>query len=485
MQEGERLMRRTFRRIVLFLSAFFPAFAVLLGTVGNWRHKSYFLALFAAVILLTLISIVCRKELSLYEMIERRNPIHVCLLMSVVCLLLNGAWVLMFHPIQAPDYQTFFQAALDLANGRSLSGKDYLAMFPHILGYAAFLSVFLRLFGESLMTAALVNVVLTTLSGVLLYALSLKFCGRKSAFMAFMFWMICPSKMLYNAMSLSEPFYTCLLLLFFLLAAETMEIRQTGGWERKVVAAGLLSGLTLGLVNAARPIGIIPIIAFFVWLLFLSDWKTVLTRKKTVMLFSCLFLLAYIATGRIWNSYATEKLEQTPPSVPGYSIYVGFNPRTQGSYADEDMDLLQSRYFGEFGRNAEAAQRSMLESAKTRITENRNNIPGLMIHKLGTLLGHDEGGAFYSKDGLSDRAYSLWCIVSNIWYYLVCLLAVAGCLKMWKNPPGNSFMVIPLCLIGIVLAQLLVEVAARYHYCLIPMLLLLASPALKKRHPPV
>ena len=109
----------------------------------------------------------------------------------------------------------------------------------------------------------------------------------------------------------------------------------------------------------------------------------------------------------------------------------------------------------------------------------------MMIHKLGTLLGHDEGGAFYSKESLSDRNYSLWCIVSNTWYYLVCMLAVVGCVEIWKKHTGDSFMIIPLCLIGIVLSQLLVEVAARYHYCVIPMLLLLASPALKKRHPPV
>ena len=121
----------------------------------------------------------------------------------------------------------------------------------------------------------------------------------------------------------------------------------------------------------------------------------------------------------------------------------------------------------------------MLESAKERIAENRKGIPRLMIHKLGTLLGHDEGGAFYSKESLSDSAYSLWCVSSNIWYYLVCLLAVAGCVRKGKKPDGGSLLIVPLCFVGIVLAQLLVEVAARYHYCLIPMLLLMAAPMLQ------
>ena len=476
-------MRKIFGRIVLFLSAFFPTLAIFLGTIRNWEHKSYFAALLAAGLLLTLFAIISREYLLFGAWIERQNPTDICLLLSLFCLILNGIWVLVFHPVQAPDYQTFFQAATDLANGEALSGKDYIALFPHILGYAAFLSFFFRLFSANVLTAALVNVALTTVSGMILYLLSLKFSGKRAAFLILLFWTLCPSKLLYNTMSLSEPFYTCLILFFFLLVSEIMDNRkeeQIG----KTVMAGLLSGLTLGLVNAARPIGIIPMIAFFLWLFFLADRNRVLSRKKTVLIFSFLLLVAYFATGKIWNCYAADKLGQEPPAVPGYSIYVGFNPETQGSYADEDMELLQSRYFGEYDRNAEATQQSMLESAKIRIAENRKSISGLMIHKLGTLLGHDEGGAFYSKESLSDRGYSLCCLISNVWYYLVCMLAVSGCIATWRTSRDDSFMIIPICLIGIVLAQLLVEVAARYHYCLIPMLLLLASPAIKKGHPP-
>ena len=39
--------------------------------------------------------------------------------------------------------------------------------------------------------------------------------------------------------------------------------------------------------------------------------------------------------------------------------------------------------------------------------------------------------------------------------------------------------IVPLCFVGIVLAQLLVEVAARYHYCLVPMMILMAAPVLQ------
>ena len=88
-------------------------------------------------------------------------------------------------------------------------------MFPHILGYASFLSLFLKLFGQNLAVAVALNVVLTTVSGIILFYMVLQRTDLYAAALAFVFWILCPSKLFYNTMSLSEPYYTCLLLLFF------------------------------------------------------------------------------------------------------------------------------------------------------------------------------------------------------------------------------------------------------------------------------
>ena len=469
------------RRAVLAILLLLLGTGVFVGTLGNLSHKSYLAALFAAVLLFAAILFLCRKDLLGLSWLEEKNPLKICLLLTLLCLVVNGIWVFLFRPVQAPDYQTFFEAASDLAAGRPLAGKDYIAMFPHILGYAAFLSVFLRLFGASFLTAALVNVFLTALSGVFMFLLCRRYYGVKTAFLAVLLWIICPSKLLYNTMALSEPLYTCLLLFFFLLVAETLDNCSEPERIGRAAAAGLFSGLTLAMINAARPIGLIMILAFLLWLFFLSDWESLRHRKKTVLFFVCLLLPAYLVSAGLWKSYAAVRLEQTPPSIPGYSVYVGFNPETQGSYADEDMELLQSRYFGEYDHNAEAAQQSMLRSAIERISDNKSSIPSLMIHKLGTLLGHDEGGAYYSNESMSAGQYTRWCVVSNVWYYLICLLTAAGCLRLWQTDRGDSLMIVPLCLVGIILAQLLVEVAARYHYCLIPMLILLAASTFTPR----
>ena len=480
-------MRTVLKRIILTIAAVLFCIGIGAGTVGNLSHRSYLIAFLIAIFLAVLSLLFWKRFPGASASLDRFEPAVICILISTVCLLLNGAWVFCFHPVQAPDYRTFYEAAVNLSEGVELANKDYIAMFPHILGYSAFLSLFLRLLGKSIMTAAVVNVLLTAGSCVLIYMLSLHWTGKRTAAAyAGMLWTICPSKLLYNTMALSEPYYTFLLLLFFMLTSLVFDLGQpaasdnlnAGKKERPVLRAvllGMFCGLILALVNSARPIGVIPIIAFLIWRLLLRRRSRRKEMRRASIAYLLVLLVAYVSVGRVWNSYAAARLEQTPASVPGYSIYVGFNPETQGSYSDADMELLQSRYAGEYNRDAEAAQRSMLDSAGERIHENKKDIPSMMVHKLGTLLGHDEGGAFYSRENLSERSYALWCVACNVWYYYVCILAAFGGFVLWKEKRGDSSWLIPLCIVGVILAQLMVEVAARYHYCLIPMLVLMAS----------
>ena len=163
------------------------------------------------------------------------------------------------------------------------------------------------------------------------------------------------------------------------------------------------------------------------------------------------------------------------PGVPGYSICVGFNEESGGSYSEEDMQRLLSLR-DELG-SADAAQRQMLQEAMPRIRTAK--LQRLLPRKLGTLLGNDEGGAFYAQSALSERAYSLLALGSNAWYYTVLLLALAG---LWAlRGESGTLLLVPLYLVGLTLAQMLVEVAGRYHYSLIPMLVILAACAARPK----
>ena len=475
------ILQKGCKRFLLVLFILLITVPILLGTICNLSHKSYLAALAAAALLLGVV-ICFKKPLAALQLkLNKIKPIYICLGLSALCLVLNAAFAFYFRPLQAADYRTFFQVARDLSNGNHPGMKDYVAMFPHILGYAAFLSVFLRIFGQSLVVAVAVNIFLITISGALLFYLAREMTNTFSSACVFFLWAVCPSKMFYNTMSLSEPYYTCLLLLFFFLFSRT--VKRVG--EEKTVwlpiaLIALLCGGLLALVQSARPIAVIPVIAVIIWLLFLHDKNQIKRTWKVWILFIGVMILSFVGGEKAWKAYATEQLEQVPPSVPGYNIYVGFNPDTNGSYSDDDMTMFQNLYFGECERNAVAAQQLMLEAAKERVHSAGGGLPRLMLYKLKTLLSHDEGGAYYAMDSLTQRQYSLSCLISNVWYYLVCVMAMFGAVLLWSEQDRGVSMIVVLFTIGLILAQMLVEVAARYHYAVIPMLLMIAAVFVKK-----
>ena len=139
------------------------------------------------------------------------------LMIAAFCLVLNLVWVLVIRIEPFSDYDKYWQVAIALANGTEIPDAWYIAMYPHILGTATFLSFFVRIFGESVLMVSIVNVLLTTLSGILIFYITLEFSDKETAAAASLFWAVCPCKLMLNSLVFSEPLYTCMILLFILM----------------------------------------------------------------------------------------------------------------------------------------------------------------------------------------------------------------------------------------------------------------------------
>ncbi len=466
---------RILSRLMLALFALLLAAALFLGTVANYQHKSYLAALAAALVLTLLLWLADRRKL-LLPRLERIGAGRLALLLAALSLMLNLLWACT-HPLQpGGDYATFWGAACALAKGEALPNPSYVSLFPHIMGYAGFLSLFLRLLGCRLAVAVGLNIALSLLSGLLIFSLCLRWRGLRAAFFGGLLWALCPSGILFNTMVLSEPLYTCLLLAFLRLASgfdrRTREGRPPRLWLW--ILGGALAGLLLWGVNIARPIAAVLLIALAIWILLLRG-KDLKDRRSWLCwgLFFALLLAVCLPLGKLWNGYLTRRIGEEPPPLPGYNIYVGFNPETGGSYSEEDMALLLE-YRARTG-SAVRAQECMLQEARERIGSDELSFPRLFAQKLKTFLGHDEAGAYYTQEQLPELRFSLWSLLSNVFYYAAALLALLAVWRLLLRREHSLLLLVPLYFIGLTLAQMLVEVAARYHYSLIPMLIILAG----------
>lgn len=410
----------------------------------------------------------------LYMLLHRRAlpaPKHACIIAMGLCFVLNLAWVLTVQIEPFSDYQEYWDVARALARGTEIPDAWYVAMYPHILGTATILSALVRLFGESVLAATVFNVVLTTLSCGLVWLLGKALISERAAFLAALLWAVTPCKLMLGSLIFSEPIYTFLILLFFWLFLRLERLIEKKPLHALMLVLAL--GLLLEAINLVRPIALILVIAAALWLVFLRGEKAKNARLWTLWLAVFLAMTAvFRVSGTLWDRHVEKVLGQEIASVPWYNVYVGFNEETGGRYADADMDLLTA-YLKE-GKTADEAQESMIPHVKERLASGIN-FPRLFAAKLFSFLGSDQLGGYTYRFTRPERFVKICMGMCNVFYYGVFLAAVAGVVRMLRSRRLGAGLLLPLYFLGLTLAHMLVEVADRYHYSLIPILIIFAA----------
>lgn len=464
-------IRTPLRRLILVAAVFLCAAALVIGAAQDTRHlRDFMYGILIGIPVLALI----RPAVNRIAGLGRRGAL---LLLTLLCLAVKLFWVLYVHIPPAGDYAVYWGYANSLSRSKMIWGGRYMALFPHLFGYAQFLSVFLSVFGSKLWLPALLNVLLSVCSGWLLFQLALRQYGLRGAVWTFLLWIGCPSQTIYNSLVLSEPLYTAMVLAFLLGAAQLEHRPQLSG---KPLRSGILwgagGGVLLRLIQGTRPIAAILIIALLLWLFLLRSAdadQPCFPRFRVI--FTAVLLAVYLLSGVLWNGLITWRIGESPSSTPGYSVLVGLNQASGGRWNQGDSDRLYS-YSAQNNSTAQWAQEQALSDAICRLRQGDINFFQLFTQKLKYFMGSDDSCVGYSSTVL--RHTKFFSSLCNAWFYLILLAAAIGALGLWHERSAGVWIVIPLYLIGLILAQMLVEVAGRYHYSLIPMLILLAQPVL-------
>jgi len=408
---------------------------------------------------------------------EKFGEVKCLVSLSVICFTVKLIWVLFIRVVPVSDYGVFFNYAQDLANDWDANNR-YVALFPHIFGYSSFLSIFFKLLIPKFYIATGLNVVLSVISGILIFAIAKRLIDLRAAVTAYLFWILCPSQTMYNSLILSDLLYTTFILLFVYIVTEINAKDYKSGKKTiiKMALAGLFSGLLLRAINACRPIAAIFVIALFIWIFVLCT-KHLKSKsfRNTWIPFICTLCAVYFLTGPLWNAYMTARIGEQPASVPGYNIYVGFNTKAKGMWNAEDRDLL-TYYSEQEGATAQWAQEQMFEEAKDRIFSGDINFTKLFREKIKIFLGADNACVWYMNTYLEDtKSLAILC---NAFYYMLLLQCVIGIAGVFNKYNKSTVSILILYVLGLTIAQMLVEVAPRYHYSILPFIILLGQTVL-------
>ncbi|MGG0723477.1 glycosyltransferase family 39 protein [Bacillus mycoides] len=454
------------RTIYMIYSIF--AITLIVSYFTDFQQENYVVILCGFLFLCSIGVVILRKGSSY---LEKYNEKSVFLVLLLLCLGIKLSWVLVYRIQPLVDYATFYYTAEALSKDFVINSR-YVALFPHIFGYSSFLSIFLKIFGSSYMIPPILNVVLTTICMGLIYFICRRIAGVKAAIIASVLWILLPSQTIYNMFAMSEPLYCAELLLIWAIIIivhdKFLNINMI-----KLLCYAVLLGMLLAMMNMARPIAAVPIIALGIWL-FVIDTKHI--RERNILfkkgIYMGVIVAGYVLFSSLAQYYTTIRLGEEIATTPGYNIHVGFNEKNLGRWNEEDSALLIG-YNEKAGWTANEVQKQMLEEAKDRIKDGNINFPKLFFDKFLVFLDDDSVAVEYANTVIDHKIrYITLC---NMFYYFLIATSLFGALIAFKRRDKSLAFLICIYFIGLTLAQMIVEVAPRYHYSATLTMVILAA----------
>ena len=236
-------------------------------------------------------------------------------------------------------------------------------------------------------------------------------------------------------------------------------------------------GILAGWGNTLRPIFLIYLIITLIFILFFIKNSKILNR----FIYIGLILVFYFLTSTSLNIYMEHKIGREISSLPGYSMYVGLNQKSDGLFDGDDWDTLM-KYYTDESLSASEVQSNMFDEYVNRIKhEDINYFKLFLIQKHRSMwMGDDvciNALPVHEFFGITDiGGYSIFIFLRSIcnMYYLTLIVLVLFGLTKFKNNKITTAII--LYIIGLWFAHMLFsEVSLRYHYSAVAMLVLLSA----------
>lgn len=401
------------------------------------------------------------------------------------------------------DYETYYRIAGELLNDTLLTpegalDRRYIAMYPHTIGFPMLILLpAFRLFGQSVKVALYANLVCSMLSVVLCAHIGKRLAGRTGAAIAMLLMSFWPSHVLYANMVATEQSFTMLLLVAAELMISVLQRDENSLYAKhpgQAVAYMPLLGIVLALAGAVRPMALLLLASYAVVQLTRGgdpEGKIPLAGMRYALStgWFCVLLVvvSYLMAGGMISRGISDQILETPASgltASGYNLMVGVNVQAEGRWNETDTQFFGAAY-DETG-DANEAHRRCMQVAIQRMTSEPENVLNLLIYKFRDLWQTDDFGIDWNLQWgdmqgrlTPELKQTLEGIrpVGRLLYMAVLLYALLCALSAWrgKRAPQPMVMVFVLFFLGTALSHMLLETQVRYHYNMLPFLILLAA----------
>lgn len=376
--------------------------------------------------------------------------------------------------------------------------RRYIALYPHTIGFPMLiLWPTFAIFGASVRNALYANLVCSVISILLAGHIARRIAGRTGALVAVALMSLWPSHILFSNMVATEPSFTMLILLAADMMTSILDRRKGSLYDvapSRMLGVMALLGIVLALAGAIRPMAVILLAAYCVAQLCvtgdpMNEIRVEGARYATSQPIVCivLVLVCYLVTGSVINRAISDIIGEQPASglyASGYNLMVGLNTQSNGLWNETDSEFFAQAY--DATKSATGAHQACMEVAAQRIQSEPENVLNLMVYKFRDLWRTDDFGIDWNllwteqQGTLTPELRSLLESIrpiGRVMYMAVLLFAALGAMEAWRRrlAPNAMILICMLFFLGTALSHMLLETQVRYHYTMIPFLILLAA----------
>ena len=378
------------------------------------------------------------------------------------------------------DYAFYYQSALALARTGIFPVTDYnIAVAPNTLTYIGALGGVLKLFGESVFTAQIFNLLLSTGAVLGFYALARRLVNKNMAILASMLFALWPNHVLFSFFIASEP-----LALFFFLWGLYAAVRC---FEQdnvvKTALYGLAAGVLLGVSGCVRSNAAAALAAALLYA------ALYMLRRENRRWLCGLFAMAAIALGyfavdTLWGIVAQHVYQARLGITFGWALYEGLDTVGNGAWTQEGHDALM-RVMTLYP--PEKVQEQMLKLALEKASAYDFATWFHLIARKGlNIWVHSDyayGAVLAAQDTeqsmlrIDPSAAWLFDAISFLQRFLLVLFSVHGVrmvIKGWKNGAQGKLLLLFIPILGFVIFHSFATSIPRYQYMAVPLFLLSA-----------